>query len=66
MKEKLKIEIDHWDHNCSDGCCYTYGTNININGVDLEIQNQDIETQIEQILKHLGYEVEIVSLNNGE
>lgn len=56
---KVKVIITEWTHNCSDGCCTTYGTNININGVDLECQNQDVETILRNTLDYLGYKVEI-------
>lgn len=60
MKPKLKIELEDWDHTCGDGCCYTYGTTTKVNGVELELQNQDRATILEQVLKHLGYEVEVI------
>ena len=33
-----------------------------VNGVEMECQNQDTETIIYHILKHLGYEVEIETI----
>ncbi|HRH58105.1 MAG TPA: hypothetical protein PLS10_10645 [Chitinophagales bacterium] len=60
MKEKLQISFNEYYHNCSDGCCTTYGTVTIVNGVELEFHNQDIETIVRQILEHLGYEVEII------
>jgi hypothetical protein len=30
--KEILIELEEWDHTCGDGCCYTYGTNIYING----------------------------------
>ena len=58
-KSKLKIELNHWHYNCSDGCCSNYGTTTKINGEELDCQNEDAATIVEQILIHLGYEVEI-------
>jgi hypothetical protein len=55
----IKIKITDWNHTCSDGCCTTYGTNINIDGVDLECQNQDVSTILRNVLEHLGYNVDI-------
>lgn len=57
--KKLIIELEDWDHTCGDGCCYTYGTNVKVNGVEMPLQNQDRETILQQVLEHLGYEVEI-------
>ena len=31
----------------------------NINGVDLDCHNQDTQTILQQVLEHLGYEVDI-------
>ena len=34
--KKLDIELKDWEHNCGDGCCYTYGTDIYLNGQRLD------------------------------
>ena len=65
-KEKIKIELDEWMYECGDGCCTNYGTTTKVNGVEMELQNQDTATIVEQILQHLGYEVEIIETYNGE
>jgi hypothetical protein len=57
--KKLTITFDEYNYQCSDGCCDHYGTVTTINGKELPLHNQDYETIVEQILKHLGYEVEI-------
>ena len=64
--KKVKIVIDEWNHTCGDGCCYTWGKNINLNGTDLSNQSDELGTQIQQVLEHLGYEVEIINTYNGE
>jgi hypothetical protein len=61
MKD-IKIKITDWTHTCSDGCCTTYGTNVNIDGVDLECQNQDVSTILRNVLEHLGYKVDIETI----
>ena len=60
--KKIKIVITDWTHTCSDGCCTTYGTNVNIDGTDLECQNEDVSTILKNTLEHLGYAVEMEHL----
>ena len=65
---KLKIKFEHWHYQCADGCCDNYGTNLYLNGKQLEHPNteihdngylgEDIETGLHAVLKKLGYEVE--------
>ena len=52
-KENIKIELLEYTYDCADGCCTNYGTITKINGVELECHNQDTETILSQILKHL-------------
>ena len=60
-KEKLTIELIDYDYQCADGCCNLYGTNIIINGVELEQEISNIaEIDLELVLQHLGYDVEII------
>jgi len=58
---KLTINLRDYAYECGDGCCYNYGTITTVNGVELEIHNEDRETILEQVLKHLGYQVEVVN-----
>jgi hypothetical protein len=58
-KQKLKIDMHEYYHNCSDGCCTDYGTIIKVNGVELNSHNQDAYTILKNVLEFLGYEVEI-------
>lgn len=60
---KLVIELREWDHTCGDGCCYTTGTEIFINGEKVEHPEipfgsdhlEDPATMVQAILKHLGF-----------
>lgn len=58
-KEKLKIDLIDWTYDCADGCCTNYGTTTKVNDIEMPLQNQDVGTILEMVLKHLGYEVEI-------
>lgn len=56
--EVLKIEIEDWDYNCGDGCCYECGSTVTVNGVELEttgLANDMLQT----VLEHLGYKIVI-------
>jgi len=57
--KKVKIHFKEYWYNCSDGCCTDYGVVTTINGEELDCRNEDTETIVEQILKKLGYDVEI-------
>ena len=57
---KLEIVLKDWEHTCGDGCCYTYGTDIYLNGEKLDEQNaEDSENALKAVLTKLGYELEI-------
>lgn len=58
-KEKLVIELENWEHTCGDGCCYTWGVTIKVNGVELEQDGSSVQSALKGVLEHLGYEVEI-------
>ena len=66
MKTKVRIELKEYNHHCGDGCCLDYGTVVVVDGVEMPFHNQDAETILDQVLKHLGYDVEIISTYNGE
>ena len=55
----LKINLTDYEYSCGDGCCYNYGTITKVNGIKLPCHNQDVGTILSQVLKHLGYKVEI-------
>lgn len=64
--DNVKIEINHYMYNCSDGCCTNYGTTIKVNNVELDCQDEDTTSILQEILKHLGYNVEIIETYNNE
>lgn len=54
--EKLVIELEEWDHTCGDGCCYTFGTDIYINGEKIEGEDGFNNHQLlTAVLNKLGY-----------
>lgn len=54
--EELLIELEEWDHTCNDGCCYTYGVNIYINGEQIEDEDGTSSHQLlTAVLSKLGY-----------
>lgn len=56
----LNIEFADWDYTCGDGCCYTYGMDIYLNGEKLDEQNaEDSKNALKVVLEKLGYNVEI-------
>lgn len=58
--KKIKIELHDYSHDCADGCCTDYGTIVKVDGVEMPYRNQDPGTILEQVLNHLGYDVEVV------
>lgn len=64
--EKIKIEFEHYDYECGDGCCYEYGVITKVNGEELEFRNEDTETIVRGILEKLGFEVEIETKYNED
>jgi hypothetical protein len=64
--KNLTITINEYNTTCGDGCCSDYGKVITVNGEELPCHNMDLETQLEQVLRHLGYDVELTTLYNGE
>jgi hypothetical protein len=54
--EELLIELEEWDHRCGDGCCYTYGVNIFVNGEQIEDEDGTNPHQLlTAVLNKLGY-----------
>ena len=66
MKQPIELQVHQYSNTCNDGCCYNYGTIVSINGEELPCHNEDVETQLIQVLEHLGYEVTFKRLYNGE
>ena len=67
MENKIIIKFEEWDHNCNDGCCFTYGTRLIMDGEELEHPNPEIHDNsyvgdspkdtLHAVLKKLGYTV---------
>lgn len=56
----LEIELKSWEHTCGDGCCYTDGLDIFLNGEQLDEQNaEDSVNALTAVLTKLGYKFEI-------
>lgn len=63
----VSIKLEDWDYSCGDGCCYSYGTKLLMNGKELEHPDKevldnsyvgnDIQTAITAILTELGFNV---------
>lgn len=65
-QSKLIITLDDYCYNCADGCCTNYGTVVKVDGVEMPFHNQDVKTILEQVLQHLGYDVQITQTDSGE
>jgi len=65
--EELLIELEEWDHTCNDGCCYTYGVNIFVNGEQIEDEDGTNPHQLlTAVLNKLGYKnVQVEYKYNG-
>lgn len=57
-KKKVKVKFEDWDYECGDGCCYTSGRAVYIDGKHIH-NYADGDQAIIEILQHLGYEVEV-------
>jgi hypothetical protein len=54
--KELLIELEDWDHECGDGCCYTYGVDIFVNGEQIENEDGTNPHQLlKAVLTKLGY-----------
>ena len=56
-KEKLIIELNEYNYTGSSNDIY--GMVVIVNGVVMPYENMDVDTILEQVLTHLGYDVEI-------
>lgn len=61
VSKRLSIKLEDWDHQCGDGCCDLYGTEIILNGkkCDNQYAGDDVRTALEFVLTELGFEVDI-------
>lgn len=57
-KKKLKVTFEEWDYECGDGCCYSSGRSVYIDGEHIN-SYADSDQAIIEVLQHLGYEVEV-------
>jgi hypothetical protein len=59
-KENLKIKTKSWNYTCGDGCCYTWGTDVFINGKKItQGKSDNINTILKEVLEYLGYQIKI-------
>ena len=45
----MKIELEYWDHTCADGCCYTTGYNVFVDGEKIGSIGEDA-TELAELL----------------
>jgi len=60
--KKVVIYIEDYFYDCADGCCTNYGTIVKVDGIEMPFHNSDTKTILEEVLRHLGFEVEIIDL----
>lgn len=62
VMEKVIIKLKDWDYHCGDGCCYMYGTTIEVNGqqCDNEYAGGEVVTALEFVLNKIGIDHEII------
>jgi hypothetical protein len=59
INKTVLIEFQDWHHQCGDGCCDMYGTDIYLNGEKLdEMYAEDSKNALKAVLEKLGYKVE--------
>lgn len=62
----MKITLKDWDYTCADGCCTDSGTQILIDGKEVEHYDGEqvvnayvgsyVEVALRSVLQHLGFE----------
>jgi hypothetical protein len=52
----INIEIKDWDHTCGDGCCYTWGKAVYVNGKEVTQHAENTEELLEGLMLMLGFE----------
>lgn len=57
--KKIKIDLKDYCHQCHDGCCTDYGTEIKVDGIELESTSMDVANILNAVLTHLGFAPEI-------
>lgn len=46
----MKIELEYYDDTCSDGCCYTYGYDVFVDGEKIGSTLGDDATELAELL----------------
>lgn len=59
--KELDIAVHEWHHQCADGCCDSWGTEIAVNGVEVGTDLGNVDDALEAVLQHLGYVVRITN-----
>lgn len=55
---ELEIRTEPWSHTCGDGCCYTWGTDVYINGERVSQGDcDDIQAILKEVLTHLNFKI---------
>jgi hypothetical protein len=61
--ETVTLKSKCWDSTCGDGCCYTWGVDLSINGEEITIFSAQSESDVidtaSAIYRKLGYDVVI-------
>jgi hypothetical protein len=57
---EIKVELRDWSHECSDGCCYAYGTELWVDGSMVCSDIKDNKSLIEKTLSHLGVNAKVI------
>ena len=56
--QELEVTTQPWSHTCGDGCCYTWGTDVFINGEKVTQGDfDDIQSILIDVLKHLKFKI---------
>lgn len=50
----MKIELEFWEHTCADGCCYTTGYDVFVNGEKIGSIWDDATELVEILNKHFN------------
>jgi hypothetical protein len=62
LRGKFIIELEEWDQVGANGCGFTYGTNIYVNGKKIEDEDgTTVHQALSAVLNYLGYNVEVKS-----
>jgi len=63
--KEINISFEEWDYTCGDGCCYDYGITLKVGDVEINpYAEHNLEYTIVELLKHLGYKVNVTHINS--